>query len=164
MTDAILVLNAGSSSLKFALFERRPDLPVMLRGSVAPLRDKPQLKVSAGSKPARETDLGAGPLSVAAALDIVVADLGDRGLLARTGIVGHRIVHGGRTFTEPTVLDKPTLNALADLVALAPLHQPHNLEIVELAARCLPEAIQVGCFDTAFHAGRPRRCTDSRAH
>jgi len=160
MTDAILVLNAGSSSLKFAMFKRLPDVPLMLRGSVSPLRDKPRLKVStAGGKPARETDLGAGSLSVAAALDIVFADIGDRGLVGRIGVAGHRIVHGGRKFTAPAVLDKRTLDALADLVGLAPIHQPHNLEIVELAARCLPEAIQVGCFDTAFHADRPRLAT-----
>jgi acetate kinase len=70
-------------------------------------------------------------------------------------MVGHRIVHGGRDFTEATVLDGRALEALRLLEPLAPIHQRINLEIVALAAGLLPQTMQIGCFDTAFHSARP---------
>ncbi|TIO03587.1 MAG: acetate kinase, partial [Mesorhizobium sp.] len=79
----------------------------------------------------------------------------DHALLRRIGTVGHRIVHGGQELTQATLLDERTLDALHRLEPLAPIHQAINLEIVQLAGRLLPEAKQVGCFDTAFHTARP---------
>jgi len=75
--------------------------------------------------------------------------------MRRVDRVGHRIVHGGRDFTEATLLDERTLKALRLLVPLAPIHQRINLEIVAMAADLLPQALQIGCFDTAFHSARP---------
>ncbi|TGV95909.1 acetate kinase, partial [Mesorhizobium sp. M2E.F.Ca.ET.154.01.1.1] len=77
------------------------------------------------------------------------------GFLHQIGKVGHRIVHGGREFARATRLDQRTLDVLHGLEPLAPIHQSINLEIVDLASHLLPEAEQVGCFDTAFHAARP---------
>lgn len=158
MTDAILVLNAGSSSLKFAVFERLRDVPLLAKGSISSLQENPVLKVRAGEQ-VKEMRLGQGPLGNGAAIERILAEIADRGLLAGIGAVGHRIVHGGRDFTAATVLDAQTIAALRRLVPLAPLHQPVNLEIVEEAARLFPDAVQVGCFDTAFHAARPRLAT-----
>lgn len=69
--------------------------------------------------------------------------------------VGHRIVHGGRDFASSVILDQPVVERLRELIPLAPLHQPLNLEIVSIGERLFPEAVQIGCFDTAFHGTRP---------
>lgn len=156
MTDAILVLNGGSSSLKFAVFEGSDQLPVLLRGSVSSLGRHPLLRVaSVAGMPKIERSLGDGPIDVAKAFAAIGSMLADRDLLRSIDRVGHRIVHGGRNFTEATLLDDLTLEALRVLEPLAPIHQKINLEIVGLAARLLPRAVQVGCFDTAFHSTRP---------
>lgn len=157
MTDAMLVLNAGSSSLKFAVYARRRELSLLVRGSVSPLHDKPRLEVvNAAGQAIRQKDLNGGSVSSRMALQSVVNEVRDLRLFDRIFSVGHRIVHGGRRFTAPTILDKPALEALRELVPLAPIHQPHNLEIIEWAADLLPGTSQIGCFDTAFHVNRPR--------
>jgi len=156
MSDAILVLNAGSSSLKFALFGENPDLPLMMKGGISSLHDAPVLKVSTAGGETEETRLEANGLDIEPAVERIIAEITDRGFHSRIGAVGHRIVHGGREFTAATILDEPVLAALRNLIPLAPIHQPLNLEIVAAAARLFPHALQVGCFDTAFHADRPR--------
>lgn len=159
MTDAILVLNAGSSSLKFAVFERRHQLPLLAKGGVSSLPDKPSMKVWSAGTGKIERTLADGPLDVRAAVGRVVEEIRAHDYFARVRSVGHRIVHGGRDFTGATLLDESTLAALRRLVPLAPLHQPVNLEIVEEATALFPDADQYGCFDTAFHAMRPRIAT-----
>ncbi|PTE06987.1 acetate/propionate family kinase [Mesorhizobium helmanticense] len=156
MTDAILVLNGGSSSLKFAVFEASAELTLLLRGNVSSLAKHPRLRVEvAAGRPAIERSLGEGPIDIDEAFATVASLLGDRDLLRSIDRVGHRIVHGGRDFTEATRLDEHTLEALRLLEPLAPIHQKVNLDIVSLAAELLPQAVQVGCFDTAFHSARP---------
>jgi len=156
MTDAILVLNGGSSSLKFAVFEGCDELPPLLRGNVASLGQHPRLRVEAAAGWLEiDRSLGGGPIDIGEAFAAVASVLADRDLLNRIDRVGHRIVHGGRDLTVATLLDGPTREALRLLEPLAPIHQRINLEIVALAADLLPQAIQVGCFDTAFHSARP---------
>ncbi|RUW49096.1 acetate/propionate family kinase [Mesorhizobium sp. M1A.F.Ca.ET.072.01.1.1] len=156
MTDAILVLNGGSSSLKFAVFQQRSELHLLVRGSVSSIGHHPRLQV-APSELSREIDrsLGDRPIGMAKAFEAIASYLEDHALLRRIGTVGHRIVHGGQELTQATLLDERTLDALHRLEPLAPIHQAINLEIVHLAGRLLPEAKQVGCFDTAFHTARP---------
>lgn len=156
MTDAILVLNGGSSSLKFAVFERRGELPLLLRGNVSSLGQQPRLRVEAAAGRSKiDKSLGEAPIGMGKAFAAVAFVLAENDLLRRIDRVGHRIVHGGRDFTEATLLDERTLKALRLLEPLAPIHQRINLEIVALAAEILPQALQVGCFDTAFHSTRP---------
>ncbi|MBN9256981.1 MULTISPECIES: acetate/propionate family kinase [unclassified Mesorhizobium] len=156
MNSAILVLNGGSSSLKFAAFEARDELPLLLRGGVSSIGGRPRLRVDAtATSPRQDRSLGEGPITIARAFEAVAAVLAERGLPAQVGKVGHRIVHGGRDFTGAAPLDERALSALRKLEVLAPIHQAINLEIVDLAGRLLPAATQFGCFDTAFHAGRP---------
>lgn len=156
MTDAILVLNGGSSSLKFAVFEERDALPLLLRGNVSSLAGHPRLRVEAtAGEPATDKSLDDGPIDIGKAFAAVASVLADHDLLRRIARVGHRIVHGGRNFTGATLLDEPTLEALRLLEPLAPIHQRINLELVALAAEFLPRALQVGCVDTAFHSARP---------
>lgn len=156
MAPVILVLNAGSSSLKFALYEGREGLPLVLKGSVSSLQSSPRLRVStSGGAPGQERNLGKGPLDIGTAVEIVAAEIRDVHHVGPLAAVGHRIVHGGRDFASSVILDQPVVERLRGLIPLAPLHQPLNLEIVGIAERLFPEAVQIGCFDTAFHGTRP---------
>ena len=156
MTDAILVLNGGSSSLKFAAFQGGDELHLLVRGSVSSIGERPRLHVApTATTPPFDRSLGEQPISIGKAFEAVASYLADRGLLQRVRRVGHRIVHGGREFTRATLIDERTLDALRKLKPLAPIHQAINLELVDLANRLLPGAMQVGCFDTAFHAMQP---------
>lgn len=159
MTDALLVLNAGSSSLKFAVFGAVDDLPLLAKGGVSSLPDKPSMKVWSAGAGKIERTLGDGPLDIRTAVGRVVEEIQAHDYFAHIRSVGHRIVHGGRDFTSAALLDTQMLAALRRLVPLAPLHQPVNLEIVEEATALFPDADQYGCFDTAFHTTRPRVAT-----
>ncbi|MBX3584591.1 acetate/propionate family kinase [Neoaquamicrobium sediminum] len=155
MPPVILALNAGSSSLKFALYELSESLPLLVKGSVASLNANPRLRLSGGGEPARQRDLGAGPLDSGSAVEIAADEIRSVVDISRLQAVGHRIVHGGWAFTSPAFLDDDVVEELRRLIPLAPIHQPQNLEIVDRAKSLFPGAAQVGCFDTAFHAGRP---------
>lgn len=156
MTDVILVLNGGSSSLKFAAFQGRDELRLLVRGSVSSIAERPRLHVApTATTPPFDRILGEHGISIGKAFEAVASYLTDRDLLRQVSRVGHRIVHGGREFAGPTLLDQGTLDALRELEPLAPIHQAINLELVDLAGRLLPGAMQVGCFDTAFHATQP---------
>jgi len=157
MTARLLVLNAGSSSLKFALFDCGTASPARhATGSLSRIGAAPWLRLRVGDAPALTRVAGKGPIDLQAAAAMVFDELDALGLLDGIAAVGHRIVHGGESFVEPARLDAAALYRLDQLVPLAPLHQPHNLDIVRFAAARLPQAQQIGCFDTAFHAGRPR--------
>ncbi|WP_136619674.1 MULTISPECIES: acetate/propionate family kinase [Mesorhizobium] len=157
MTDAILVLNGGSSSLKFAVFERSDQLPLLLRGNISSLGRQPRLRVEAAAGRSKiDRSLGEAQIDMDKAFTTVTSVLAESDLLRRIDRVGHRIVHGGRGLTEAALLDERTLKALRLLEPMAPIHQRINLEIVALATELLPQALQIGCFDTAFHSTRPQ--------
>ena len=155
----ILVLNAGSSSLKFAVYDAGGgDEPALvMSGAVSGLPDAPHFTVRSVTG-AILSDLdwpeGAGELS--AAVLGVLDWLAGQGGLAAPAAIGHRIVHGGLEFAAPVRLDGEALRRLDGLIPLAPLHQPFNLEAVRATRARFPDALQVGCFDTAFHADQPR--------
>jgi acetate kinase len=152
--DAILVLNAGSSSLKFSLLRTGDDdLDLVLRGEVERLDAHRRLTVRdhAGATIA-ERDLPPGDDDTIA---VVGAYLRERHGGERLVAVGHRVVHGGAEFTEPVRVDRRVLAALERLVPLAPLHQPHNLAAIRAVAAWRPDVPQVACFDTAFHRNHP---------
>lgn len=155
MSEAhLLALNAGSSSLKFAIYDATAELPLRLSGQVSGLEATPHLRVRAGS-----AVLADEPWAETHGLDAVLARTFDwldgTGWSARVAAAGHRIVHGGLEFREPTTLSPAVLRRLAALEPLAPLHQPFNLRGVALTAARFPDALQVGVFDTAFHASQP---------
>jgi acetate kinase len=152
----ILVLNAGSSSIKFCVFRLAGGQAVRdLRGQVSGLGTVPRFSLRRGGAPAIETPLASGPMSHADALDrlldAVQAELGD----ARIAGVGHRVVHGGLEFMAPTVVDAAVLQRLDQYVPLAPLHQPHNLAAIRALRARLPGVPGIACFDTAFHRTVP---------
>lgn len=149
---ALVVLNAGSSSIKFAAFAAQEGLPLLLRGQIEALAVQPRLVIAAaGEESTREVDCA----SHAAATDLILSEL-DRQLAGHPLIgVGHRVVHGGTCFSDPVRLEGPVLDYLESLIPLAPLHQPHNLGPIRQLAAARPELPQIACFDTAFHVHQP---------
>lgn len=152
MIDTILVLNAGSSSLKFQVF-RSDDLGVLARGKAVRLGE---------AEPAMDASLADGRRERIAlpqacdhdtALSAVLAFVDRHDDCWRMKAVAHRIVHGGENYAEPVVVTPAVFAALEALSPLAPLHQPHNLAAVAAAQRLMGDVPNIACFDTAFHAG-----------
>ena len=156
MTQYILTLNAGSSSIKFALFDNGRGLSECVRGQVEGLGATPRLEAEAAGKKFLDEALDSTEASDhSSALAVILRFLEQRFGKISVAAVGHRIVHGGIDFTESVILDEDKLAALARLNPLAPLHQPHNLSAVRAAHAAFPAALQVACFDTAFHRAHP---------
>lgn len=156
MDDYALVLNAGSSSLKFSVFQR-PDgqsWRLEARGQIEGIGVSPRLTVkdSNGETLAnQDADVRDGREAVNALAAWLRSKYGGSRVLG----VGHRVVHGGARFKVPTVLNPQVLEQLRELIPLAPLHQPYNLAAIEAAMTRLPNVPQVACFDTSFHRGQP---------
>ena len=157
---AVLVLNAGSSSLKFALFPCAPQLAALpsVSGQIEGIGATPELSArSADGTRQREAVSGSadpGEQHRAALdhlFDWLARQLGELEIVA----AGHRIVHGGERYSAPVRLNDAVLRDLDAFVPLAPLHQPHNLRAVRSLATLMPAIPQVGCFDTAFHRSQP---------
>ncbi|MGB0128708.1 MAG: acetate/propionate family kinase [Rhodocyclaceae bacterium] len=162
MSNAILVINAGSSSIKFALFEARVPLArqALLNGQISDIGSAPRLRAkdAAGALvadtavpvPPEEAEAQHGP-----ALEYLLGWLehnnGGRIIIG----AGHRVVHGAERYSEPVRLTLELTEELAGFIPLAPLHQPHNLAAIRALARLKPDLPQVGCFDTAFHRTQP---------
>ncbi|CCV05667.1 Acetate kinase [Mesorhizobium metallidurans STM 2683] len=152
MRQSILALNAGSSSIKFALYEfaSSEELQLVSRGALD-LGDAPKFSAKAADGTLQydrqlstngQHDAGIGEM-----LNWVERELGGRKLIC----AGHRIVHGGSEFVEPVRLTTATIDAVDKLTPLAPLHQPRSLAPIRAIAALRPDLPQVGCFDTAFH-------------
>jgi acetate kinase len=158
MADAIAVVNAGSSSIKFSLFaEADGGLELKARGQVEGIYTAPHFiaKNSAGALLAEKSWGDGAKLGHDGALDHLVGFVrGEFGQLRLAG-VGHRVVHGGTDHAQPVRVDAKILSALEKYVPLAPLHQPHNLSPIRLLLEGRPELVQVACFDTAFHRAQP---------
>lgn len=171
----LLVLNSGSSSIKFALYRRAPGVPQarppagaagtewpgaradpdeLLRGQVQGLPDAPVLSWRAGGVSRAEVALPA-PADQHRALQVVLERLQAEGLVDRLEGVGHRVTHGGASLVAPHRIDAWTLSMIESLQPLAPLHQPFCIAGIRAMAALAPEVPQVACFDTAFHATQP---------
>jgi acetate kinase len=158
MADAIAVLNAGSSSIKFSLFALRGDaLELELRGQIEGIYTAPRFVAKdRGGKTLAEKSWGEGAkLGHAGSLDHLMAFVRERLGGDRLVGVGHRVVHGGLEYTQPVRVDAAVLKALEKFIPLAPLHQPHNLAPIGLLLERAPQLPQVACFDTSFHRGQP---------
>jgi acetate kinase len=154
---SILVINAGSSSLKFQIFAiETAGLARRVRGQLDGIGVRPRLRAE-GPEGAELVARNYAPETVAdlpAALDETRAWLAELGGVELAAI-GHRVVHGGADFARPVLVDAAVLERLAALQQLAPLHQPNNLAPIRQAMAISPEVPQVACFDTAFHRGHP---------
>jgi acetate kinase len=170
MRGALLVLNAGSSSLKYSVF-RTEDSGLSFRGQVEGIGTSPKFVLHNGlGELIEQRTLSEGiGFDHEQALDFILGRLKDRMGDHRLEGVGHRVVHGGMNYAAPVRIDAYVVDELEKLVKLAPLHQPHNLAAIKTLFRKLPALPQVACFDTAFHRtqpavaqwfGLPRRYTD----
>ena len=157
MSEALLILNAGSSSVKFSIFETQADRSLVagFHGAVEEIETAPRLTVStaAGMPVADRTlDRPGHDAAIGAIHDWFADHVGSEAGFAG---IGHRVVHGGRDHVAPCRVTDALLDALDRLSPLAPLHQPHNLAAIRAVALVAPRVPQVACFDTAFHAGQP---------
>ncbi|MEM6381770.1 MAG: acetate/propionate family kinase [Pseudomonadota bacterium] len=151
----VLTFNAGSSSLKFSGFKRTEGDPSRLfKGhfDAGKAPDSLTIELSTGEDFALGLEQS-GDLS--SAFETLLRWSSQHQSAGNIDAIGHRIVHGGLTYTNPIVLDDASLSELAKLEPLAPLHQPFNLKGVRLARRAFPGVPQIGCFDTAFHRRHP---------
>ncbi len=157
MTDALLVLNAGSSSLKFSAF-RDKDLGLLVRGQVEGIGTSPRfvLRGGAGELIEEQTPADSVHCNHAQALGLILERLRETLSGIRLVGVGHRVVHGGVNFAAPVRVDASVIAELEQLIPLAPLHQPHNLAAIKALFHEAPELAQVACFDTAFHRTQPK--------
>jgi len=160
MADAVLTINSGSSSIKFALFQLGAELTRIAAGQAENIGAAPHLRIKVADEVALEKrwpDLA--PLDhedlLGLVLNWVEGHLGEDKLVA----AGHRIVHGGEHFIDPVLLDEDIMTQLAGLNQLAPLHEPHNLAAVRAIMNLRPDLPQIGCFDTAFHHTMPEVAT-----
>jgi acetate kinase len=155
---AILVVNAGSSSIKFSIFEASGEpgaSELICGGRISGIGGEPRL-TAAGPDGSHIVDQRMGSTTnydrlMESLLGFIEKRIDGHAL----AVAGHRIVHGGRDHVGPAVLDEALRDDLERLAPLAPLHQPHNLAAVEALARLHPDLPQVACFDTAFHAHKP---------
>jgi acetate kinase len=156
VADAILVLNAGSSSIKFSVFVGAA-LTDLLRGQIEGLFTTPRFeaKDADGERVGSYAWPEGTRLGHQGALEHLVAFLRDHRGGHELRAVGHRVVHGGQDYSAPVRIDGRILAALEKLVPLAPLHQPHNLAPIRALLAARPDLPQVACFDTAFHRSQP---------
>jgi acetate kinase len=158
MTETILVVNAGSSSIKFQLFDvgAYDQLKRRLRGQIEGVGTRPRLVANVEGKTlVEETWPKAEVSDVPAALDKVITFLRKQIGGSLPAAVGHRVVHGGPDYSEPIVITDEVVRRLERFVPLAPLHQPNNLAPIRVILERQPRMLQVACFDTAFHRGHP---------
>jgi acetate kinase len=148
VSGLILTLNAGSSSIKFGLYDADEEPRERLRGQIDRLGPEARLVLDGEARDVAAPDHATGLDAILAALEPHLGGVPIRG-------VGHRVVHGGPDIDGPRVLNPDLIEELDGLSPLAPLHQPHNLAGIRAAVGAFPEAVQVACFDTAFHRGHP---------
>jgi acetate kinase len=153
MSDALLVLNAGSSSLKFSVFLNEDPPRPLLRGQIEGLPTHPRFVARNATAIVGEKEWEAGArLDHRGAIEFLFSwgrgeVLGGHRMVA----TGHRVVHGGMKFTAPVLLNAGTVAELEALIPLAPLHQPHNVAAIKAVTQMAPKLAHVACFDTSFH-------------
>ena len=157
MPELILVINAGSSSIKFSVFETAAGRSLLadVHGQVAGIGTAPRIEITDAqgreliAQPVAANDHGG---AIAGILKWFATTIGKEAGFAG---VGHRVVHGGATYSRPVLIDKDVMATLAALVPLAPLHQPHHIAAIQAMSALSPQVPQVVCFDTAFHRNQP---------
>ncbi|HUF20867.1 MAG TPA: acetate/propionate family kinase [Burkholderiales bacterium] len=157
MSDAIVVINAGSSSIKFALYSAALDQQAgcIFRGQIDGLGANPRFSAWDADGNALSARPLPPPTDHALAVGEALDWLEDHDTSYTVVAAGHRVVHGGDFFSQPVRVDDAVLNKLQTLSCLAPLHQPHNIEGIRAVARHRPRLAQVACFDTEFHQSQP---------
>jgi acetate kinase len=157
MDDYAIVLNAGSSSLKFCIYGRPAGASwtVASRGQIDGIGTAPRFTARSGDGTPLAYERLDATVSAGGALDALAGWLRGHYGPARVLGVGHRVVHGGAKYARPTIVTPEVLADLRALIPLAPLHQPYNLAAIDAVTERLPGVPQVACFDTSFHRGQP---------
>lgn len=149
MSEHIIVFNAGSSSLKFSLFEAS-NLALSFHGQVDDIPDTPKLIIKDEDNNEVLCQEGFEP-GHSSAISILFNWIESHSDGIEIIAAGHRVVHGGRNLSTPEIVDEFILEELKSLIPLAPLHQPHNIAVIEVFVKLHPDIKQIACFDTAFH-------------
>ncbi len=160
MTEVILALNAGSTSLKFSLFaiiHETDSLSLLYRGEVEGIGGETRFLVydAMGQRLDDQRLTTKATITHEDALDMLLHWIEGHETGLRLVAAGHRVVHGGTLYLAPVQVEEAVLSSLEQLVPLAPLHQPHNLTAIQAIAKIRPDLRQVACFDTAFHHTQP---------
>src|SRR4051812_4370111 len=158
MSDKALILNAGSSSLKFRIYESGDDgtWTVSARGQIDGLGSGPKFTArDSGGIVISDYQLPPVIRQPRAVIDVLAGWLQEQYRDSSVVAVGHRVVHGGTKYAQPVVVTPEVIAELRALIPLAPLHQPYDVATIEAVAERLPRVPQVACFDTAFHRGMP---------
>lgn len=156
MNGCIAVINAGSSSIKFALYDAGASGSAPFRGQIEQIGISPRLRIAdAHGRQIDERRWRANELDHKGATRELIGSARELVRGAQIVAVGHRVVHGGTKYAAPVRIDLDVMATLAALTPLAPLHQPHNLSPIEAIAETSPATPQVACFDTAFHRSQP---------
>ena len=156
MADFLAVMNAGSSSIKFAVYESADDARLLFRGQVEKIGLAPRLRVAdADGRQITDRSWPENGFDHAAATRAVIDEVRARLEGNAVKALGHRVVHGGTFYAAPVLVDPSVLLTLDSLCSLAPLHQRHNLAPIKAVAETAPHIVQVACFDTAFHRRQP---------
>lgn len=160
MVDVILVVNAGSSSIKFAIYPVTAKCAEpLIKGKVAGIGRKPLLTVTDhGQAVALTEPLNDIPVEATHEwlIETLLTRLRSDLVMLNPIAAGHRVVHGGRDFVEPVLVNAAVREELGKLTSLAPLHQPHNLAAIDAISKVAPALPQIACFDTSFHRSIPR--------
>ncbi|ABC22268.1 acetate kinase [Rhodospirillum rubrum F11] len=159
--QAFLVLNSGSSSIKFSVFEKTSDdvLTMILTGQLTGIGTDAQFSVKGakGETLAKESWAERDTGAIAPLLQSLIVWITDRLPDTPLAAAGHRVVHGGRRFVHPVQVTPQVILDLESLIPLAPLHQPQNVSAIRVLAETFHDLPQIACFDTAFHHSQPRR-------
>ncbi len=158
MTDAILVINAGSSSIKFAGYavSGGGDPPLLGKGQVEGLKTEPRFEVEDAGGTTVGEHAWPGPIRHGTAIDFIIDWIQANATDTRIVAAGHRVVFGGAGYTGPVLIDGGAIAAIEALIPFFPLHLPHNLAAIRALADDHPELPQVACFDNTFHQTLPR--------
>ena len=149
-------INAGSSSIKFSVFEAADGPAVLFSGQVDGIGVAPRLRVKSASGDVMvERKWDRDKLDHTAAIHEILGTARHLMNGVPVSAVGHRVVHGGTAFSGPVRVTRDLLPALEKLIPLAPLHQPHNITPIRTILDAVPDLPQVACFDTAFHRRQP---------
>ncbi|QEY52206.1 acetate/propionate family kinase [Legionella longbeachae] len=159
MNKLILVINSGSSSIKFSLFAcDKQCLNLYYHGQIQDLYESPQINIFNASQ-VLVLNQAITTQGHEAGLKLLFNWLNDLSDSITLAAVGHRVVHGGTFFSNPTLITDDVMQKIASLMPLAPLHQPHNLEAIQIINQLYPSLAQISCFDTTFHRTQKRLAT-----
>lgn len=154
-TSQMVVINSGSSSIKFAVYEFDSSLKKLLSGYVENIKTSPVLKIVDANNSLIRKDIFTSDFGYEQFYAMLIAAFESNQFHYTVKAVGHRVVHGGAAYQAPVIITEKIIQDLKQLIPFAPLHQPYNVDAIESIYKAYPETPQIACFDTAFHHSHP---------